>query len=180
MLNKRLFVTPGDLVDLGKSAAHVVKSLVMLPKHLKDFGASVLEAKRHLGELHSGTNNTFAKLDAERLGRNARMAAGTAGTTSSLARAQSKMEERLLPIQIGMSNVMNLILEFLMNKTGEILEALKMLIPAKDRKALEMLLDSQARVERAIAAREAMAMTRALQGIADRVSKRKLPPPKGP
>lgn len=83
---------------------------VRFPAIVRDLGNSLIEAKRKFTELNGAIAVSVGMLDAQRFGRSVRLAAATAGSTRSLTQAQSRLEERLLPYQVTMSNAMNKLL----------------------------------------------------------------------
>lgn len=91
----------------GDAIKDTILALVELPARLRDFGASVLEARRGLAEYNGQISNAFARLEFERFGRTVRVAAGTSQSTEGLAAAQSRFEEKMLMYQSAGINVMN-------------------------------------------------------------------------
>lgn len=81
-----------DFVTLGKA-------LVGIPGKLRDFGDGLLEGMRHLSQYNGELAAAFAVLEAERMNRDIRKAGALAESGSRSARAQSKLEESLLPIE---------------------------------------------------------------------------------
>lgn len=175
-------VTAGDVADFGKAVVQAGIAIAKFPERLKNFGAAVLEARRDLGQLHSGVNNSFAVLDAERLGRNAKFAAGTAGQTSSLAKTQSRLEERLLPVQIAMSNIMSLILTKLEELTLNVIgtgQMLTTLLPPWSQAVLggmKAIVKSLEANDLKESIKQSDAVQKELAGIAQRMMQRKSPP----
>jgi len=100
-------VLVGGAAGLAAKGADVS---IRLPAIVRDLGNSLIEAKRKFAELNGAIAVSVGMLDAQRFGRSVRMAAATAGSTRSLTQAQSRLEERLLPYQVTMSNALNKLL----------------------------------------------------------------------
>lgn len=88
------------LAGLGAAAI----TMVTLPKIVKDWGASLVESKKELGEFNASFSVALGRLDIARFGRNIRLANATSGSFRSLTGAQNRLEERLLPLQIMSTN----------------------------------------------------------------------------
>lgn len=100
-----------DPIQLGKDVsvafANVTKSIVTLPKLIKDWGASLIESKRHLGEFNATYAIAVGRLDIGRRARNVQLGAATGGSFRSLTQSQNRLEEKLLPYQIQTANGIN-------------------------------------------------------------------------
>lgn len=91
---------------LGAATAGTAITIAMLPKLIKDWGASLIESKRYLEEHSAAHSIAIGRLDIARFNRNVRLGAATSGTFSNMTRSQNKLEERLLPYQIASVNLL--------------------------------------------------------------------------
>lgn len=99
--------------DIGKPLAKMnlavlatVTALVSMPKVLKDFGASVIESKRHLGEMNAVYSISAGRLDLNRFQRNLRLGNATSGSFRSLTESQNRLEDKLMPYAIMGTNAL--------------------------------------------------------------------------
>lgn len=184
----RALAAGGAIVGLIRGTAQAYYTISTLPKKLKDFGESVLESQRHLSHWNAGINNSFAVLDAERLGRNIKLANATSGSASGLAKSQSKLEESLLPVQIRANNLLNNILAAIEEKSAELIATtlaaknnvaywFGAIAPALGKIFTEV--EKMSRSKDDINADQSKAVWEQVQRIADEMKNRKAPPPKG-
>lgn len=90
---------------LGTLAATAV-AIATMPKIVKEFGAALIESKRHLGEVNAAYSVAAGRLDIQRFQRNVRLANATSGSFTSLTRSQNRLEDKLMPYAITGSNAL--------------------------------------------------------------------------
>lgn len=82
-------------------------AMLTLPAQVRDFGASVVEARRQLVEYNGTIANAMTRLEHDRFGRNIRLAAATSASTEGLVESQSRLEEKLMPYMAAGVNALN-------------------------------------------------------------------------
>lgn len=92
--------------DVSKPVIATAAAMVVLPKLLKEWGASLIESKRHLGEFNATYSVAAGRLDIQRFQRNVRLGAATGGSFQNLTQAQNRLEERLAPYAIAGTNAL--------------------------------------------------------------------------
>lgn len=107
----------GSLIQLavnGKKAALVMgmvggfgAAVIGVTKALEGFSTRTLERQRKLDFLHPAIAAAFSRLDFQTLRLNARTAAGTSQTTTTLANAVMRMQESGQPLREATTNLRN-------------------------------------------------------------------------
>lgn len=92
--------------DITAPIAATVVALATMPKVVKEFGAALIESKRHLGEMNAAYGVASARLDIQRFNRNVRLGNATSGSFTALTRTQNRLEEKLLPYAITGANAL--------------------------------------------------------------------------
>ena len=121
-----------------------------LVRVIKAWGTSLAESRRPLAEFNGGVAAAFARLDAQRIGRNVSLGRMTRGSTENLTRNLSKLEDRLLPYAAIGIKTMNYIAATLLGiadtavSIAESIPGVKMAIDklaGDDKKGSDALLD---------------------------------------
>ncbi len=110
--------------DMAASGGRAVMWLAKMPGRLKDFGDSLVKSREQLNEYNGSLAASAAKLEVERIGRNIRLGAATAGTGSSQTRSQSRIENNLLPMQALTANITNAVTTALQNAASYTIEGI--------------------------------------------------------
>ena len=112
-MNFRQGNTGAGLMDAVKVAGDVSKpfiaagiALATFPKLVKEWGASIIESKRQLGEFNAAYGVATMRLDVNRFQRNLRMSNATSASFTRLAASQNKLEDKLLPYAIMGANAL--------------------------------------------------------------------------
>ena len=92
--------------DVSKPFVAAAVALATFPKLAKEWGASIIESKRALGEFNAAYSVAASRLDIQRFQRNLRLAGATSGSFSRLTQAQNRLEERLQPYGIAATNAL--------------------------------------------------------------------------
>lgn len=117
------------LTDLRKQFEELtiggaIKRVARFPDELQKFGDALVQARRHLAEFSGSTSYSYARLDAERYFRTSRMALQTSGSTAALTRAQSRLEDALMPSMVVLTNFVNRLVAAVENRVAGALEIL--------------------------------------------------------
>jgi hypothetical protein len=100
----------------------LLTSLASMPRLLRDFGAGLVENRRHLAALNGGMAAAVARLEAERFGRDVNLAGMTQRSGSRQTQSQSRLEEATLPWQAAGQNLKNNIASGFQNAGAWLLE----------------------------------------------------------
>lgn len=101
--------------DVSKPVVAVAVAMVAMPKLIKEWGASLVESKRHLGEFSAAYSVAAGRLDIQRFQRNVRFAGATQGSYRNLTQAQNRLEEKLAPYAIAANNALLKVVTLLVN-----------------------------------------------------------------
>ncbi|WP_145084782.1 hypothetical protein [Anatilimnocola aggregata] len=98
---------PAAAVSAGVagSVAATAVTMATMPKIVKEFGAALIESRRHISEVSAPYAVALAKLDTSRTFRNMQFGNRTGHAFSQLTNAQDRLEKALLPAQITLANI---------------------------------------------------------------------------
>jgi hypothetical protein len=99
-------------------------ALVALPFLIKNFGESLLESQRKLAESSGAMAQVFAKKDVADIQRDTRVGDATAGSAGGLSEALIRLEDRIEPFTILVSNFLNDVMTGFVNFATGMLDAI--------------------------------------------------------
>lgn len=116
-------------VDSAKVAGDVSKpfiataiAIATFPKIIKEWGASLIESKRQLGEFNAAYSVATMRLDVNRFQRNLRLSNATSGSFSRMTQMQNKLEDRLAPYAIAGANALLKIATLALNVADKVVQ----------------------------------------------------------